>query len=285
MRARTRWTRQDLAQLDAQIVEILRADNPQSVRHVFYRCTDPRLAAPVQKDENGYRRVQRRVLALRRSGAVPYAWVTDATRTGYHVDTWTDPAEFLQDVAGLYRRDLWSDVETLVEVWCESRSIASVLRRDAERLAVSLYPTGGFSSASLVHAASEGIARALEHGGKTEVQIVFVADYDPAGMLIPGHVLEELRVHLGAGVVKMSRVAVTREQVEEYDLPTKPRKPSERRRPDVAATVEAEAMPAGILRQLVREAVEEHVPEGALEAARIAEEDEQNALFELARRV
>ena len=40
---RDRRTKTRMAQLDEQIIAVLREDHPQSVRHVFYRMTDPRL--------------------------------------------------------------------------------------------------------------------------------------------------------------------------------------------------------------------------------------------------
>ena len=40
---RERRTRARVDQLDAQIIAVLKEDHPQSVRHVFYRMTDPRL--------------------------------------------------------------------------------------------------------------------------------------------------------------------------------------------------------------------------------------------------
>lgn len=60
-----------VAQLDKQIIDVLTGDHPQSVRHVYYRMTDPRLPEPVPKTDAGYRTVQNRCLLLRRSGAVP----------------------------------------------------------------------------------------------------------------------------------------------------------------------------------------------------------------------
>ncbi len=50
---RERRTADRVAQLDAQILDVLRADHPQSVRHVFYRMTDPRLAESVEKSDRG----------------------------------------------------------------------------------------------------------------------------------------------------------------------------------------------------------------------------------------
>ena len=68
---RRRRTIKQLDTLDEQLIEVLRADRPQSVRHLFYRMTDPRLAEPVDKTEHGYKLIIRRCLGLRRSGPYP----------------------------------------------------------------------------------------------------------------------------------------------------------------------------------------------------------------------
>ena len=51
-------------------------DAPVSVRHVFYRCTDPRLPEAVDKTEHGYKQVQRRIVHMRRAGLIPYGSIT-----------------------------------------------------------------------------------------------------------------------------------------------------------------------------------------------------------------
>lgn len=139
---RERRTRDRISQLDHQIVEVLQIDHPQSVRHVFYRMTNPRLDEPVEKSERGYRHVQHRLKELRRAGAVPYGWISDATRRGYFTDTFQDRFDFLRRVSGLYRADLWSQNRVYCEVWTESRSIAGVIEDDCRELAVSLIPLG-----------------------------------------------------------------------------------------------------------------------------------------------
>jgi hypothetical protein len=104
---RRRRTKDEVGQLDAQIISVLRGDHPQSVRHVFYRMTDPRLREPVEKSDRGYRHVQHRIVELRRDGSIPYNWITDASRTGYFTNTYSSRAEFLLSVKSLYRADLW----------------------------------------------------------------------------------------------------------------------------------------------------------------------------------
>ena len=274
---RRRSTRAEQAALDDQILAVLQADHPQSVRHVFYCMTDPRLAVPVDKSERGYQRVQRRCLALRRSGRLPYGWISDATRTGYHVAMYRDAGEFVETMAGLYRARLWTRDLPHVEVWAESRSLAGVLRDTCRELAVSLYPCGGFASATLAYEAADYI-RAI---GPARAVVLYVGDFDPAGVLIDQALESELRRHLDGLALDFRRLAINPDQIEAFDLPTKPRKAGDRRRLDVQDTVEAEALPAATMRRLVREAVEGYLPADALAVAKVAEASEREGLRRL----
>lgn len=277
---RIRRTEAQLEQLDAQIIEVLREDHPQSVRHVFYRMTDPRLPEPVEKSDRGYRHVQDRCVKLRRSGRIPYGWFADLSRRGYFVNTFADAGDFITRMAGLYRADLWRDADTRCEVWAESRSIASVLLDDCGELAVDLFPCGGFSSLSFVHEA------AGQHNSIADtrpLQVFYIGDYDAAGVLIDVSLERELREHLRPDIeLRFERIGINAAQIEAYDLPTKPRKESDRRSRHIDFSVEAESMPAKILREILRGKVEVLLPRGALEVAKVAEQSEREHLSRLA---
>jgi len=270
-KTRNRLTSDEYAALDAQIYCALAADYPQCVRNVFYQMSSPRLPVVTPKTEAGAKMIGRRLVNLRRAGKVPYGWVTDATRRGYHTNTYADGADFLRRVKGLYRADLWKDAGCHCEVWVESRSIAGVVQDDCEELAVSLYPAGGFTSLSLPYQAAEFLNS--QHAvDPRPITIFYIGDYDPAGVLIDRKIESELRQHLHAEIdLNFQRIGITREQVEEFDLPTKPRKIGDKRSPEVAFTVEAEAMPAGQLRQLLRDHIEALLPPHALKIAKVAE--------------
>ena len=281
---RQRRTRSAIATLDQQILDVLSEDHPQSVRHVFYRMTNPRLAEPVEKSDRGYRHVQHRVLELRRDGRLPYGWISDATRRGYHTHVYADGADFLRQVKGLYRADLWGNTPYHVEVWVESRSLAGVVQNDCRDLAVSLYPAGGFSSATLTYEAVEQVTANYSH---VDWVIFYIGDYDPAGVLIDKAIERELRQHIDAYHnqdpdrsihLDFQRIGITEEQIRRYDLPTKPRKDGDKRALHIAYTVEAEAMPAHIMREILRDRIEALLPAGALAAAKVAEDEEKKAL-------
>lgn len=278
---RDRRTKDRLNLLDDQILAVLAEDHPQSVRHIFYRMTDPRLPEPVEKSDRGYRHVQDRCVKLRRSGRIPYNWIADMSRRGYFTNTFDNASDFIRSMAGHYRADLWRDADYRCEVWAESRSIASVLLGDCKELAVDLYPCGGFSSLSFVHEAAE--AHNHVQDGRPLV-ILYVGDFDPAGVLIDQALERELRTHLRADIaMDFRRVGINEGQVEEYGLPTKPRKEGDKRSRHLAYSVEAEAMPAHILRGILRAEVEALLPENALHVAQVAEQSERAQLARMAR--
>ena len=190
---RDRRTKARTQLLDEQIIAVLREDHPQSVRHVFYRMTDPRLGEPVEKSDRGYRHVQARCVALRRSGLIPYHWIADMSRRGYFVNTYDDAGDFLRRMGHLYRADLWRDSDYRCEVWAESRSIASVILSDCQELAVDLFPCGGFSSLSFIHEAAQQHNASQD---KRPLIVLYVGDYDPAGVLIDKSLERELRALL-----------------------------------------------------------------------------------------
>ena len=275
---RRRRTKAEIGQLRAQIYDALAEDHPQSVRHVFYCMTDPGLAEPVDKSEHGYAQVQHQLKIMRQNGTIPYGWVTDATRRGFHIDTFNDAADFITRISGLYRGDLWRHAEHYVEVWTESRSLAAVIESLCEELAVSLYPCGGFTSLTLAFEAAEYINAVVNHRG-VSAEIIYIGDYDPAGVLIDQDVEAKLRGHIDPHInLIFHRLAITPEQITRYDLATKPRKASEKRRPDIQVTVEGEAMKPGILRGLLREKIESFLPAGELASVKAAEQSERESL-------
>ena len=186
----------------------------------------------------------------------------------------------MSTMAGLYRGQLWTEDLPHVEVWVESRSLAGVLVTTCRELAVSLYPAGGFSSATLAFEA----AREIDRERRDQAVVLYVGDFDPAGVLIDKALEAELRSHLQTPL-ELWRLAVNEDQIALFDLPTKPRKAGDRRRLDIQVTVEAEALPAAEMRWLVRQAVESYLPMRALEVVKAAEESERKGLRMLGERL
>ncbi len=76
IKCRARSTKAEVEERRAAFLQIIEAQQPMTVRQVFYRAT---VLGLVEKTEGGYARVQND-LVLMRSGELPYGWLTDSTR-------------------------------------------------------------------------------------------------------------------------------------------------------------------------------------------------------------
>jgi hypothetical protein len=230
--------------------------------------------------DRGYRHVQARCVALRRSGELPYGWFADLSRRGYFVNTFSSASDFVNRMKGLYRADIWRDADSRCEVWAESRLIASVILEDCEQLAVDLYPCGGFSSLSFVYEVAESLNNSDDD---RPMQVFYIGDFDAAGVLIDVSLERELRLHLRSDIaLTFERIGINLNQIAKYDLPTKPRKESDRRSLHIDCAVEAESLPAKILRAILRDKVEALLPVNALAVAQVAEQSEREHLTRMA---
>ena len=109
-------------------------------------------------------------------------------------------------------------------------------------------------------------------------------------MLIPQAIkrrLDELCEKLDCLPPFLERIALTEEQIEEFDLPTRPTK---RQGNTHAASfegdsVELDALPPHELRSMVRDCIERHISERELEGLRAAKESERGLLKAWADRI
>ncbi len=107
-------------------------------------------------------------------------------------------------------------------------------------------------------------------------------DHDPSG--VNAWEVFCRRVHDFAPVadVRFERLAVTSEQIYVLDLPTRPTKTTDSRaRTFTGESVEVDAIPAPVLRELVEDAITSHLDPHALEITRSVEEQERVGLAEL----
>ena len=95
---------------------------------------------------------------------------------------------------------------------------------------------------------------------------------------------ETLREMAPDADISFERIAVTLEQIEEWNLPTRPTKTSDTRAKDFGeVSVELDAIDPNQLRELVQAAIEEHLPADEYEVLKAAEASERKLLTSLIR--
>jgi hypothetical protein len=275
-----------MAGLRAGIYQILKADQPMTVRQVFYQAV---VAGLVEKTEGEYNAtVARLLLEMRRSGQIPYTWISDNTRWQRKPRTYRGLADFIARHQQAYRRDLWAQAADYLEIWLEKEALAGVVFEVTELYDVPLMVSRGFASESYLYSAADTITDQLVQG-KQLAFIYYFGDFDPSGIHISNSIEKSLRRlchQLASGfepdMLVFERVAVTEEQIETWTLPTRPTKRRGNSHatswPDGRPSVELDAFSANDLRNLVRFCIEDHVDEDELVNLRVIEGQEREQL-------
>ena len=130
--------------------------------------------------------------------------------------------------------------------------------------------TRGYPSLTFLYEAAETI----DEIGKPS-HVYYFGDYDPSGVNIFETVERKIQQRTSAGV-HIERIAVTPEQIERYSLPTRPTKKTDRRAGNFKGdSVELDAMPPKVLRQIVEGCIMHHIDNEALHGVLMAERVER----------
>ena len=172
---RSRRLKTEITKIKSAIKEILEADNPQTVRQVFYALT---VRGVVKKIENEYQATVIRLLGdMREAGEIPFEWIADNTRWMRKPSSFTGIEHCLNSAAEFYRRNLWASMPMQVEIWCEKDALAGVLLEETKIYDVPLMVARGYSSMSFLHSS----AKAIEAKEKP-AYIYHFGDLDPSGV-------------------------------------------------------------------------------------------------------
>lgn len=271
---RFRRTNEQLAALDDAIIAAVAEDHPVSLRGVFYRVVS---AGAVEKTEKGYSVVQRQLLKLRRAGRVPYRHVIDGTRWVLQPNTWEDPEAALDALSSSYRKMLWLDQDVAVQIYSEKDAITATVRQVCSRWDVPLGIVRGYASETFAY----DVAMSLPDDKPTV--IYQLGDHDPSG--VNGwEVFQDRIMGFRPDVdVMFERLAVTPEQIENFELPTRPTKSSDPRSGSFEGeSVEVDAIRAPVLRTIVEDAITQWLDQDALALTRAVEREEREGLRMLA---
>ena len=272
---RSRRTHAEIAHLQETILAVCELDHPLSVRGVFYRVMS---AGAVEKSEKAYGAVQREVLKLRRSGDLPYEWIADGTRWHLKSPSWSSVDEALEDAAASYRRALWHDQDAYVEVWSEKEAISSIVSGITDAWDVPLMIARGFASESFLWATAATI-RAVSK----PTFVYQLGDHDPSGVAAWEHVQKRLRDFAPDIDITFERIAVTPAQIEELSLPTRPTKKTDSRAKKFEGeSVDVDAIPPTIIRDMAERTILSHVDQHRLEIHQMQEENERQGLLAMA---
>jgi hypothetical protein len=256
---------------------------PLTVRQIFYRLVG---VYGYDKTELAYNRLAEALVRARRARLIPFHYLRDDGVGVISHEAFDSVESFFDDVgrrAKLYRRDKQAGQPVYVELWTEAAGMQPQLARVANDYSVPVYSAGGFASLTAVSAI---VSRARSRDVPTV--ILHVGDYDPSGESIFGAMADDAAAFLADDAMRLpgvhyldaERVALTAEQVAQYDLPTAPPKATDSRSKRwEGETCQAEALPPDRLAAVVREAVESRLDVNVLREHRDAEAADRTAIL------
>jgi hypothetical protein len=115
----------------------------------------------------------------------------------------------------------WADQDQVCEIWIEKEALASTLVKWTQEHVIPIRVNRGYSSWTFIYNNARSLAYTLRNHSK--VTIFYLGDLDPSGVDIQ-RFLEESLMYFGLDPSKVvfTRLGVTSEQVEEYNLPPRP---------------------------------------------------------------
>ncbi len=241
-------------------------DTAITLRQLYYRLV-ARLLIP--NTINSYKRLSRIMVKAREDEDVPVNCLEDRSRrilgrgdVGYESaeDYLKQKLSSLQDSWRGFTMPMWEEQPVYVLISLEKDALSRLVSRVANQYSVRTFPTRGYPSFSYVQIMANYMQTRL--AGKPTVLLYF-GDFDPSGVDIERD-LEDRLSRYGAKDFKVKRIALTAEQIRQYDLPPMPVKRSDARAESFMAThgdrsVELDALDPNLLQEVVEKAILENI--------------------------
>ena len=195
-----------------------------TIRQLFYQLV---ARGHLRNTVRNYKRVIDWAGKGRMAGLIDWAAIEDRGRTTIYPGHWKDPADLVEIASRRFRVDRWKHQPNMVVVMLEKMALAGVLEGVCSDLDVRLIPNRGYSSLSEFYKLGQLFSYYIDIKDK-ELYLLYLGDHDPSGLDMDRDIQERLSTFSGH-YIDFQRLALTMEQIEEYDPPPDPAKLSDSR--------------------------------------------------------
>lgn len=252
----------------ASIVRVY--DTGVTLRQLFYRLV---AAEILPNTKVAYSTLSHVTAGARRAGTFPA--LIDRTRDVHRYTSFHGPADATDWLCRIYRRDRTEGQEVSLYLGVEKAGIIEQLRSWFGDYGIPILALGGYSSQTYIDQVVEDVERQ-----ERPAVLIYAGDFDPSGEDIDRDF--QVRTNVFDEVV---RIALTAEQIKEFDLPEQLGKTTDSRargfveRHGRLVQVELDALPPDILRGLFQDAIGPHWDTSEYESVLRREEDERSTLW------
>lgn len=257
-----------------EAIEILREQNPMTVRQLYYQLVSRQV---IKNNQSRYNAVSRLMAYARKNGIVPWNWMEDRLRKPRAVSMWDGLEDFAGTAVRAYRLNVWATQPEYFEAWLEKDALSGIFEDALRPYGVTLNVGRGYDGWDSIHNAAE------RYKDEEYVTILYFGDFDPSGEDMARSLSD--RIHeLGCDNFELVKCALTLEDVEKYNLPTDFTKKTDTRRKKFIkkygdVSVELDALPANVLRSRLISEIENKMDLQALDEIRREESYDKDEIY------
>lgn len=222
-----------------------------TVRQIYYQLVSRHI---IQNSIQEYKNYNRILTQARKEGLINPFNLIDTSKPILIPESWNNVKEFIEDVKQAYRKRVWEEQESYVEVWLEKDALRGVFYPITKKYDVPLLIGRGYQSFTNLMLS---VQRLKEHSHKN-IRVLYFGDFDPTGLDIPHNIRKTLSDY---GIeFSFYRVAITEEQIAQYNIPPIPTKKSDPRSKQFVDrfgdnAVELDALNPKVLNKIVEESI------------------------------
>ena len=237
-----------------------------TLRQLYYQFVSKDL---IPNSDREYKKLGNVMTDARLAGLVDWDAIEDRGRgkKGWLVEE--DISQILYELPYAYGADFWATQDRYIEVWVEKDALSSVIEKAVRAHRVPYMACKGYLSASEAYRAGKRMETARDNG--KEPLVIHLGDHDPSGLDMTRDNGARLSL-LSYGSVEVERIALNRDQIDEYTPPPNPTKVTDSRAAEYIAehgrtSWELDALEPSVIVQLVKGAITPHIdPEPWAEA-------------------
>lgn len=231
--------------------EYQRAGYILTLRQLYYQFVSRDF---LPNNMQSYKRLGSVINDARLAGLVDWDLMEDRTRNIKSQPSWGNPSNIISACASQFRIDKWKTQKFRPEVWIEKDALSGVFERVCQELQVPYFSCRGYTSQSEMWSAGQ---RLDGYRKKKQIPcILHFGDHDPSGIDMTRDITDRLTLFMGG--VRLERLALNMDQVEEFNPPPNPAKITDSRAAGYIAEFggeswELDALPPDTLSGLVRD--------------------------------
>lgn len=248
-----------------------------TVRQLYYRFV---AAGLIENTFRSYKNLAATIDAGRRRGLIDWSAIEDRTRNLDKPSAWSSPEQIVAAIAEQYQEDPWANQSCKIEVWVEKEALVGVIEQACKDLRVPFLACRGYLSQSEAYEAGKRFQRAARDG--FDPIIFHLGDHDPSGIDMTRDNAARVQEY-SHGSVEVVRLALNRDQIDEYNPPPNPAKESDSRfeayrEEHGDESWELDALEPSVLIDMIQTAVNERIDHDLWEEHMEQEQEKRDAL-------